>query len=70
MCQVHDKVEVWDEGGWWEGIVAQVLKTTVKVHITNGMFVISAALHNVRSRPDGADSSKQAPATGKLHILT
>lgn len=49
LYQKHDKVDVWDGNGWWEGVVLLVLKTRVHVRLTASQHVVSALLQNVRS---------------------
>ena len=69
--RVHDKVDVWDEGGWWEGTVTHVTKLRLKVQPIISQTIISARLQDARACLLWADNDwrKQRPGTAVLFSL-
>lgn len=63
--RLHDKVDVWDEGGWWEGTVTHVTKLKVKVQPTVSQNIITARLQDVRTGLVWNDHTWQAKTAGK-----
>lgn len=66
--QVNAKVEVWDEGGWWEGTVTHVTKQrgSLKVQPTISKTIISARLQNARTGLVWADNEWKTRDHGEL----
>lgn len=46
---VHDQVDVWDEGGWWEGVVTHVTKLRLKLLPSVNKTLLSARLQDART---------------------
>ena len=69
--QVHDKVEVWDEGGWWEGTVTHVTKQrgSLKVQPNISKTIISARLQDARTGLVWADNEWSTRDPGELKSL-
>lgn len=63
--RLHDKVDVWDEGGWWEGTVTHVTKLRVKVQPTVSQNLISARLQDTRTCLEWADNEWKVKIGGK-----
>ena len=66
--RVHDKVDVWDEGGWWEGTITHVTKLRLKVQPIISQTIISASLQDARACLLWADNGwkKQQPGIAVL----
>lgn len=47
--RLHNKVDVWSEGGWWEGVVTHVMQTQVHVKLTASGHTLIASIQDVRT---------------------
>ena len=64
---VHDDVDAWDDGAWWEGSITQALKARYKVQPFASPTILAVPKGNVRTGVvwDGHDWQVRQPQAWK-----